>query len=180
MYNEQTFEGGVQARSVAGGVVQHPVVITLDGVATELTLADAVRLRDGLVLAVAATEAAESAVRARNGHHFIIGKTVHGMSAVPSKLPAAPSAFHPATATSVGFSIGAAFRDKPDLLLKWLLAGTRRHPLPEADTAVALAALGALLEDKPTAHLADVYESLHAKPELVGFAADVRAAFIPA
>lgn len=88
MYNEQTFEGGVQTRSVAGGVVQHPVVITLDGVATELTLADAVRLRDGLVLAVAATEAAESAVRARNGHHFSIGKTVHGMSAVPSKLPA--------------------------------------------------------------------------------------------
>lgn len=88
MYNEQKFEGGVQTRSVAGGVVQHPVVITLDGVATELTLADAVRLRDGLVLAVAATEAAESAVRARNGQHVSIGKTVHGMSAVPSKLPA--------------------------------------------------------------------------------------------
>lgn len=88
MYNEQTFEGGVQARTVAGGVVQHPVVITLDGVATELTVADAVRLRDGLAASIAATEAAESAVLARNGHHFTIGKTMHGMSAVPSKLPA--------------------------------------------------------------------------------------------
>lgn len=32
MYNEQTFEGGVQARTVVGGIVQHPVVVTLDGV----------------------------------------------------------------------------------------------------------------------------------------------------
>ncbi|PNE59814.1 hypothetical protein A8H39_01315 [Paraburkholderia fungorum] len=88
MYNEQTFEGGVQARTVAGGIIQHPVVITLDGVATELTLADAVKLRDGLIASIAATEAAESAVLARNGHHFTIGKTMHGMSAVPSKLPA--------------------------------------------------------------------------------------------
>ncbi|HDR9240171.1 TPA: hypothetical protein QDB43_003917 [Burkholderia vietnamiensis] len=88
MYNEQTFEGGVQARTVAGGIVQHPVVITLDGVATELTLADAVKLRDGLAASVAATEAAVSAALARNGHHFTIGKTMYGMSAVPSKLPA--------------------------------------------------------------------------------------------
>ena len=88
MYYEQTFEGGVQARTVAGGIVQHPVVITLDGVVTELTMADAVKLRDGLIASIAATEAAESAVLARNGHHFTIGKTMHGMSAVPSKLPA--------------------------------------------------------------------------------------------
>ncbi|AJY03086.1 hypothetical protein SB768_25275 [Burkholderia sp. SIMBA_043] len=88
MYNEQTFESGVQARTVAGGIVQHPVVITLDGVATELTLADAVKLRDGLATSIAATEAAESAGVARNGHHFTMGKTMHGMSAVPSKLPA--------------------------------------------------------------------------------------------
>ncbi|WP_244140613.1 hypothetical protein [Burkholderia sp. BCC1047] len=88
MYNEQTFEGGVLARTVAGGIVQHPVVITLDGVATELTLADAVKLRDGLVAAIAATEAAESAVLACNGHHVTIGKTMYGMSPVPSKLPA--------------------------------------------------------------------------------------------
>ncbi|HDR8962190.1 hypothetical protein [Burkholderia vietnamiensis] len=88
MYNEQTFEGGVQARTVAGGIVQHPVVITLDGVATELTLADAVKVRDGLAASIAATEAAESATLARNGHHFTIGKTMYGMSAVPSKLPA--------------------------------------------------------------------------------------------
>lgn len=88
MYNEQTFEGGVQARTVAGGIVQHPVLITLDGVATEPTLADAVKLRDGLAASIAATEAAESAVLARNGHHFTIGKTMYGMSAVPSKLPA--------------------------------------------------------------------------------------------
>ncbi|SCZ39705.1 hypothetical protein SAMN02787148_116115 [Burkholderia vietnamiensis] len=70
------------------GIVQHPVVITLDGVATELTLADAVKLRDGLAASIAATEAAESATLARNGHHFTIGKTMYGMSAVPSKLPA--------------------------------------------------------------------------------------------
>ncbi|MGN3966804.1 hypothetical protein ACS0ZG_31880 [Burkholderia gladioli] len=88
MYNEQTFEGGVQARTVDGGIVQHPVVITLDGVATELTLADAVKLRDGLSASIAATEAAESAVLARNGHHFTIGKTMYGMSTVLSKLPA--------------------------------------------------------------------------------------------
>ncbi|MGZ0002920.1 hypothetical protein [Burkholderia gladioli] len=88
MYNGQTFEGGVQARTIAGGIVQHPVVITLDGVATELTLDDAVKLRDGLAASIAATEGAESAVLARNGHHFTIGKTVYGMSAVPSKLPA--------------------------------------------------------------------------------------------
>ncbi|CAG9235616.1 conserved hypothetical protein [Paraburkholderia tropica] len=88
MYDEQTFDGGVQARTVAGGIVQHPVVITLDGVATELTLADAMKLRDGLAASIAATEAAESVVLARNGHHFILGKTEHGMSPVPSKLPA--------------------------------------------------------------------------------------------
>ncbi|HDR9758754.1 hypothetical protein KDX16_32200 [Burkholderia vietnamiensis] len=88
MYNEQTFEGGVQARTVAGGIVQHPVVVTLDGVAIELTLADAVKLRDGLVASIAAAEAAESAVLARDGHHFTVGKTIYGMSAVPSKLPA--------------------------------------------------------------------------------------------
>ncbi|MGP8473904.1 hypothetical protein [Burkholderia sp. PR2] len=88
MYNEQTFEGGVKARTVAGGIVQHPVVITLDGIAIELTLADAVKLRDGLAASIAATEAVEGAVLARNGHHFTIGKTIYGMSAVPSKLPA--------------------------------------------------------------------------------------------
>lgn len=88
MFNEHTFQGGVQARTVSGGIVQHPVVVTLDGVATELTLADAVKLRDGLVASIAATEAAESAVLARNGHHFTIGKTMYGMSPVPSKLPA--------------------------------------------------------------------------------------------
>ncbi|WP_267867372.1 hypothetical protein [Burkholderia ambifaria] len=37
MYNDQTFEGGVQARTVAGGIVQHPIVVTLDGVAIQLT-----------------------------------------------------------------------------------------------------------------------------------------------
>ncbi|WP_321944450.1 hypothetical protein [Paraburkholderia tropica] len=178
MYDEQTFEGGVQARTVAGGIVQHPVVVTLGGIATELTLADAIKLRDGLVASIAVTEAAESAVLARNGHHFTIGKTMYGMAAVPSKLPAAPLRIDP-NAAPVGFSVGAAFHDKPDTLLKWLLVGTRRRPLPDADTEVALAALGDLLRSKPAAHLVDIYESLNAKPELATFAADVRAAFIP-
>jgi hypothetical protein len=88
MYDQETFEGGVQVRTVAEGIVQHPVVVTLDGVATELTLADAVKLRDGLAASIAAAEAAESAVLAHKGHHFTIGKTMYGMSAVPSKLPA--------------------------------------------------------------------------------------------
>lgn len=104
--------------------------------------------------------------------------TGYGLSAAPTKLRAAPFRFDDA-ATPVGFSIGAAFRDSPDGLLKWLLAGTQRRPLPNAYTAVALAVLGDLLQNKPTAHLVDVYESLHAKPELASFAVDVRAAFIP-
>lgn len=89
MYDQETFEGGVQARTVAGGIVQQPVTVTLDGVTTELTLADAQKLREGMVAAVAAVEAAERAVLADGiGHHFTIGKTMYGMSAAPSKLPA--------------------------------------------------------------------------------------------
>ncbi|OBR53978.1 hypothetical protein A6456_21840 [Paraburkholderia tropica] len=63
-------------------------MVTLDGVATELTLADAVKLRDGLAASIAATERVERAVLARKGHHFTIGKTMYGMSPVLSKLPA--------------------------------------------------------------------------------------------
>jgi hypothetical protein len=88
MYNLNTYAGGVQARTVAGGTVQEPVVVTLDGVAVELTLADAIALRDGLDAAIATVERAESAVLAAGaGHHFTIGKTMYGMSAVPWKLP---------------------------------------------------------------------------------------------
>ena len=89
MCDQQTFSGGVQARTVVGGTVQHPVVICLDGIETELTLADAKRLRNGLVAAVAAVDAAEQAVLAGDArHHFTIGQTKYGMSSVPSKLPA--------------------------------------------------------------------------------------------
>ncbi|WP_350357281.1 hypothetical protein [Paraburkholderia fungorum] len=88
MLNKNIFSGGVQARTVEGGTVQEPVVVTLDGVAVELTLADAITLRDGLDAAIATVERAESAVLADGaGHHFTIGKTRHGMSAVPTKLP---------------------------------------------------------------------------------------------
>ncbi|MGP8431929.1 hypothetical protein ACT2FY_00390 [Paraburkholderia fungorum] len=90
MYDQNTFAGGVQARTVSGGTVQEPVVVTLDGVAVELTLADAIKLRDGLDAAIATVERAESAVVLPGGagHHFTIGKTMYGMSPVPSKLPA--------------------------------------------------------------------------------------------
>jgi hypothetical protein len=88
--NKNTFAGGVQARTVANGTVQEPVVVTLDGVTIELTLADAIALRNGLDAAIANVERAERAavLPGGAGHHFIIGKTMHGMSAVPSKLPA--------------------------------------------------------------------------------------------
>lgn len=87
MYDQKTLAGGVQARTVACGTVQHPVVVTLDGIATELTLADAMKLRDGLTAAVGRVEAAEKAALARD-HHFTIGRTIYGLSSVPSKLPA--------------------------------------------------------------------------------------------
>jgi len=64
MYNQNAFAGGVQARTVAGGTVKEPSVVTLDGVAVELTLADATTLRDGLNDAIATVADAESALRA--------------------------------------------------------------------------------------------------------------------
>lgn len=87
MYGRQTFSGGVQARTVAGCTVRHPVVMTLDGVDTELTLADAKKLLDGLAAAVAAVDAAEEAIVAGEiGHRFVIGQSRYRMSCVPSKL----------------------------------------------------------------------------------------------
>ncbi|WP_199031407.1 hypothetical protein [Ralstonia sp. ASV6] len=63
MYDHKTFEGGIQARTIAGGAVQHPVVVMLDGVATELTLADGSTLRDGLTAAGVFAEAADRGQR---------------------------------------------------------------------------------------------------------------------
>ena len=89
MYNHNAFAGGVQARTVAGGTVQEHSVVTLDGVAVELTLADATTHRDGLNDAIAAVADAESALGAGDvGYHFTIGKTICGMSAVRWMLPA--------------------------------------------------------------------------------------------
>jgi hypothetical protein len=83
---EQTFAGGVRSRTVAGGKVQVPVVVTLNGVATEMTLPDATKLLAGLTAAIAVVAESEEALR--GGHHFVFGRSEFGMSTPPSPFPA--------------------------------------------------------------------------------------------
>ncbi len=88
MYTTKTFEGGTKARTIEGGVVQHPVTMTIDGVEIELTLEDAKKLKQGLNQAIAyAVQAEEAALGDGTKHCFVIGPTRYGMSPVSSKLP---------------------------------------------------------------------------------------------
>lgn len=88
MYDQQIFSGGVVARTVRHCIVQQPVVVRLDGIETELSLADAKQLLSGLESAVAAVEAAEQPILAgESGHIMVMGSTMYAMSPPPSKLP---------------------------------------------------------------------------------------------
>ncbi len=88
MYATKTFDGGVKVRTVEGGIVQHPVTLTIDGAEIELTLEDAKKLQQGLDKAIAhAVQAEEAALGDGTKHCFVLGPTRYGMSPVPSKLP---------------------------------------------------------------------------------------------
>lgn len=89
--NEQTWSAGVKTRTVDGALVMYPVVVSIEGKETELSLADAKRLLAGLATAVEVASAAEAFARSRE-HVLMYGPTRTGMSFVgnQSKLPLGP------------------------------------------------------------------------------------------
>lgn len=77
MYETRKCSGGVQARTVEGGMVQQPISFVIEGKEVDLTLPDAIKLHEGLTSAIAIVVRSEVA----------IGQTRFGGSPLPSKLP---------------------------------------------------------------------------------------------
>lgn len=88
MYNEQRHTGAVKSRIHDTCLVAEPVVITIEGKDTELSLSDAVALQRGLSEAIQRVTESEKALKGDglNYHLAIIAKAGAGMSFPVSKL----------------------------------------------------------------------------------------------
>lgn len=88
MHNEQQHIGAVKSRTNESCLVAEPIVVIIERKETELSLADAVALRNGLDAAIARVSASEKLLKGdgENWNLAVIAKSGSGMSFPRSKL----------------------------------------------------------------------------------------------
>jgi len=87
-FDEQQHPGAVKSRTHAACLVGEPVTVMLDGLATDLCIADAIALKEGLALAIQRVQAAESLLKGVGQAYnlCVLAPTRSGMSMPRSKL----------------------------------------------------------------------------------------------
>lgn len=89
--NETIWSAGVKSRVVEGALVMYPIVVNIEGVETELSLTDAIRLSTGLRAAIDIVRAAEANIK-KSDHVVLFGPSGKGMLSAyqKSKLQLGP------------------------------------------------------------------------------------------
>jgi hypothetical protein len=87
-FDTQQHPGAVKSRTHSISLVEEPITVMLNGLATDLTMADALALKEGLAVAIERVQVAESLLKGDGGTYnlCVLAPTRSGMSMPRSKL----------------------------------------------------------------------------------------------